>query len=479
MINTKLITVLKTFSKSEINKFRDFVNSPYFNKNKNVIKLSEVVLNFYPGFDSKDLTEEKIFSKIYGTEKFDYFKIKNIMSDLFQLSELFLKTVSNEKSGIHNEIKLLNELHERKLGALYQKKEKSVSKHLDSLAVKDEFYFQALHQLARINTSHFKFKKSGYTFNLIQNEFDIFLKYSLIVLMQHYSKMLTNKNHGNVEFNLEMFDNIWEYIKDKDFADSPSSRIYKQIISIELFKDEKDYRQLLELKEKFEKNLSPEDIYYILLVANSYAAYRLKTGDESYYDDRFRIFKEMIDRKIQYPDYILFINFISTYTSACMVGEYEWAENFMNLFHNGISPAGEISSTINYCKGFLAYRLKEYDKALEHFSKTKFKLFLTKVMVRSYTLRIFYEQNLYEQTFSAIDSFRHYLKSEKLISEDQKTTHYEFLRHLSELTRLKLEGVNNNKDYELSVLRKEIKKMQSNPLGAKNWLMEKSDNFVV
>lgn len=478
MINTKLISVLKTFSKSEINKFRDFVNSPYFNKNQNVIKLNREVLEYYPGFDSEDLTEEKIYAKIFGKEKFDYFKIKNIISDLYQLCESFLKIIANEKKGMENDINLLNELHERKLNSIYVNKEKNISRHLDKLLIKDEFYYQRLYQLSRVNTFHFKFKKSGYTFNLIQNEFDIFLKYTLIVLMRNYSKMLTHKNHGNIQFNMEMFENIWEYIKDKEFDDNPSSKIYKQIICLELRREEKDYRLLMKLKEKFNDNLSLEDIYYILLVANSFAAYRLKLGDESFYKDRFSIFKEMVDRNIQVPDYILFINFINCYTAACFVGEYEYAEKFLQEFQNGISPPEEKSNTIYYCKGFFAYRLKEYDKALEYFSKTNFKLFITKVMVKSYSLRIFYEQNMYEQTFSAIDTFRHYLKSEKLISEEQKAAHYEFLKNVSELTKLKSEGIKNNKDSNLMILRKQIKKMQGNPLGEKNWLIQKSENFI-
>lgn len=84
-----------------------------------------------------------------------------------------------------------------------------------------------------------------------------------------------------------------------------------------------------------------EDIYYILLVANSYAAYRLRLGDESFYKDRFIILKELVDRKIQLREYILFVNFINTYTAACMVGEYQWAEDFLKDFNYGISPAEE------------------------------------------------------------------------------------------------------------------------------------------
>ena len=44
--------------------------------------------------------------------------------------------------------------------------------------------------------------------------------------------MLTNKNHGNIESKIEMFENIWDYIKDKDFDDNPSCKSYKQIIAL-------------------------------------------------------------------------------------------------------------------------------------------------------------------------------------------------------------------------------------------------------
>lgn len=222
-----------------------------------------------------------------------------------------------------------------------------------------------------------------------------------------------------------------------------------------------------------------EDLYYILLVANSFAVYRIKLGDEAFCRDRFGILKEMIDRNIQKPGYILFVNFINTYTSACLVGEYAWAQDFLKNFQGGISPAEEFNNTIYFCKGYQAFRKKEYEKALEYFSKTNFKLFLIKVMVKSYSVRIYYEMNLYEQAYSAIDAFRHYLKSEKLIAEEQKNAHYEFLRNVNELTKLKEENIKSKNDDRLVMLKKQIKEMQSNPLGAKNWLVEKSENFFI
>lgn len=477
MNNIKLIHLLKTFSKQEVKKFKDFVNSPYFNKSVLTMKLSDEVMKYYPMFNADDFTEEVIFKKLFKDENYNYFKLKNVISDLYQLAVLFLKEVAIEKKNIENEIILLNELHERKLDTVYQQREKLVTKQLEDYSVKDEFYFQKKYELARVNTFHYKFIKTGYAFDLIQNEFDIFLQYSMIVLLRNYSKMLTNKNHGNIEFNLEMFDQVWEYVKDKDFNNNPSIKIYKQLVTLEISKDEKDYRSLLSVKDRFGENLSKEDVYYVLLVANSYAVSKIKLGDESYYIDRYKILREMVDRKIQLPENILFVNFTNTYTAACMANDFEWANEFLLQFQDGITPAEERTNSVNFCKAFSAFRKKEYDKALEYFSKTNFKLFLMKVMVKSYTVRIYYEQNMYEQTFSAIDAFRHYLKSEKMIKEDQKNAHYEFLKFISELTLYKSENLKSKNDIRYLLLKKRIKEMQVNPLGAKNWLIEKANNF--
>jgi len=271
-----------------------------------------------------------------------------------------------------------------------------------------------------------------------------------------------------------MFENVWAYVKDMEFKDNPSCMIYRQIIALELSKNESEYRKLLKMKEEYRKNIPSEEFSYILQEQNSYAAYRLKQGDESYYIERFTAFREMIENKFIDTGYLIFPNVISVYTAACMVDEYTWAEEFLKAAQNGISPVEEKPNTINYCKGYLAYRKKEFGKALQLFSKTNFRLYLMKVMVKSHSARIYYEQNLYEQTLSAVDTFRHYLKSEKMMAEEQKISHYEFLRNLAELARLKFEGINKANKEDLVMLKKQIKQMSSNPLGSKNWLIEKA-----
>lgn len=473
MRHSKLIQALKTLNVKEFRRFCEFTESPFYNKNKSVRQLMKFLAKYYPKFDNEALTEENTYSKIFPGINFDYFKMRNLFSELFQLYKEYLKILSYEKSGIDADINLLNELHDRKLDVTYEQTDRKIQKALDQSKVKDEKFFYLKHKLDRINTAHYKFEKSKYTFDSIQTEFDSFLQYSLTGLIQHYSKMLHNRNHGNINYKMDMFDEILEYIKDKDFEYSPSCRIYKQIILVELNRDEKDYKRLLELKEKYSDEISKEDLYSVLLVINSFAVHRLKMENENYYKDRFIALKEIIDRKF-FGDDILYPNFITTFTAACMTEDYEWAAYFIAEFSKGITPKEEQQNTLFFCEAFLAYRIGDYEKSLELFSKTNFRLFLFKVMVKSYMLRMYYEKDLHEQTLNAVDAFRHYLKSEKLISEEQKTVHYEFLKNITLLSNIKLETNKKKKQIDLMAAGKSINKMNSNPMRIKTWLLSKA-----
>lgn len=474
MQKTKLIGLLRMFSKQEISRFNEFIRSPFFNKNENNVKLAETVIKYWPEFESTELTEENIYKQIFPKEKFEYFKIKNIISDVYGLAAEFLKVTISQSRKQDGEINLLNALHDRKLDNIYRQREKKIKNELLNARVKDEDNYLRQYQLERVNIAHYKFSGSSYSFNSIQTEFESFLQYSLTGLLRLYSKMLHNKNHGNISFDMKMFDEVWKYAKDMEFSNNPSCKIYKQVIALELSKDESDYRKLLKIKDELKGIIPAEELYYILQEQNSFSAFMLKKGDERYYTERFSAFREMVENKFMDTGYLIFPNVISVYTSAVMADQFEWAENFLLKAQNGITPGEEKLNTIHYCKAYLAYRKKDFGKALQLFTKTNFRLYLMKVMVKSYTARIYYEQNLYEQTISSVDTFRHYLKTEKMMDEEQKNAHYEFLRNLAELARLKFEGINKSTAVDLGILKKQIKNMSANPLGAKNWLIEKA-----
>lgn len=137
MQNTRLVKLLKKFPQDDIKKFRDFVNSPFFNKNKKVIRLAEYILKFYPDFSQKDFEEEAVFKKLFPGEKYEYQKIKNLISDLLNLAFNYLRTKPVYFTEFIPEINLTVNLRSIRALDLHEKALSAAEKKLESQKTRD------------------------------------------------------------------------------------------------------------------------------------------------------------------------------------------------------------------------------------------------------------------------------------------------------------------------------------------------------
>lgn len=476
MKNLRIVNILASFSRKELSEFREFVHSPYFNKNAHVKKLLDSLSKYHPAFDNRNLTLEKLFPRVYPKQTFDYHKISNIISDLYQLAREFLKQKSYEKKEFTGEIWLLGELNDRQAGAIYEQSERKLARDMAKPRQINEDYYYLRYSLCRENTSYFNFKKPGGDFKLVQSEFDSFLEYSLTATLRLYMYMLHNLNHGNIKYNMELFDTLIEYIKQKNYPDNPLYMIYKHCIMLELYKEEKDYYILKELQKKYTGRISGDDEDNTFIFMNAFVVHMLNhSGDEKYKREKFEIFDNMIKAGSLTPDKIFYPDFNNVFSAAVAAGEYKWAENFSRDFEGGITPHSEKENALNYCRAFLAYRKKDFHHAIELFSKTNFTLFFIKIAVKSLTIRAYYEINMYEQGFAAIDSFRHYLRNEKMVSREQRDTHEGFLKCLAAMFKLKAAGTHSKHD--LQELKNQVLEIKTNNYGVKVWLQKKLDEF--
>ncbi|HAY32837.1 MAG TPA: hypothetical protein DCY06_01770, partial [Bacteroidetes bacterium] len=80
-----------------------FINSPYFNRKSVVIKLFDILKNYYPEFTGSKLDRKEIWKKLYPDKKFNYGVMKNILYDLTGLTQRFLaeETFSNNEFKIN------------------------------------------------------------------------------------------------------------------------------------------------------------------------------------------------------------------------------------------------------------------------------------------------------------------------------------------------------------------------------------------
>jgi hypothetical protein len=68
-MKSKIIDILRTFSSKDVKRFRDFLESPFFNESENLVKLYNSLLEFYPDFEDENLTEEFLNRNVYTGAK--------------------------------------------------------------------------------------------------------------------------------------------------------------------------------------------------------------------------------------------------------------------------------------------------------------------------------------------------------------------------------------------------------------------------
>ena len=90
MLKNKSFEVIKALSPAELKSFELFVESPYYNSNKAVVKLFKLLRMYLQKKSGKPLQEEDLFKQIYPGKKYNYGIMKNLLSELFRLCEKFL-----------------------------------------------------------------------------------------------------------------------------------------------------------------------------------------------------------------------------------------------------------------------------------------------------------------------------------------------------------------------------------------------------
>lgn len=453
--------------------FSDYVESPFFNKNKNVVNLYKEISSYHPGFDSKKLTEEKLFSRLFKDEKYDYFKLKNIISDLYKLGMDYLK-LAYSNTTIENEIYFIMELRGRRLMSLYESEYKKLEKKHLATAIKEEEFFLNEFRVSAERSYYNFLLKPNTGFNLAQVQLDNILTCSLIRLLKLYTIMIYETKQNNVDYDLKFMDEVKQYITNNDVSDNPTYLLYKYILLLELDRKEEDYFKIKEIHTNHISELTEKDRYMSYIHQGGYCAYVFNIkGERTFLGEMLKVHKGFLTEgfydniRMPYPD---FVNFVKIGT---MNKEFDYVNEFIAKFKD-ILPEEEKSNCLNYSEAYMAFHKGNKDKALELLSRTSFSNFILKIQVKLLQIQIYSELNMYEQLLAAIDTCRKYLRSEGYITELYRKTIADFLPLVNDATLIKVDPLKAKDDFRKKELSKKIEQLPSNVFGVKMWLKEQT-----
>lgn len=479
MINSKVISILRSLKNENINDLKHFVYT-YRHKRKIVIPLFELLIKYYPEFSDDNLTPEKIFKKLYPDKKTDLNLLRVILNDLGNVLDEFLVIDFLKENEIETEIIKLDKYRTYKLTGLFKKKLNQIDKKLkDSGLPYDDvlnfelkiyeivsLYYTENFDIHKLDENLFKYFKNLARFFVFRSneclqQFEI-SKYYNVKSKEEY--IISHKKSFDIKSFIE------------DIFKSPSEKDKILILHYYLSaaqknpKDKKAEELFYKLFNEYKSNLSKNDLKKLFLGIHLMITIKFDCGyyrSGNYY---FEFYRSMIENGILsfddsgYLDAVVCRNIVIKYL------EYkEWVSEFIVKYIPKLKPEN-IESFTHYCKAFTYLIDGDFEKSLIHLQKIESNIQVVKADVKLFYLMNYYELNYYENALSLIDSFKHYSSSDKHLKDFHTKLYKSFMKIYLKLFSIK--NKTGNYDYELDKIIDELKKDYN--YSHRNWLINKA-----
>lgn len=463
MINSKLISILKTFSKKEIKEFNQFIITPLFNKNNDVINLQSILNKHYPDFSNKNITHSEISKKLYKQP--DTKRLRYVMTDLTKLCEKFISFTNYcQEENQH----LLKAYQKRNLNKYFQQELNKKQHNLSELSfIRDDNYYQHQQEYSEISFQQTLANNNRNIDTKLQDLVDNLDLYYLSKKLKYSCEIINRMNVLKVEYDIKLLNNLVEYIEDNDIKETPSISVYFKVLKT--LQDPETENHYLELKLIIEQHLlrfKKEEQYDLYGYLQNYCIKQINGGNTKYLKELFENYSKMIENKVIIKNNkIEQFDFKNMVTVALRVKEYKWTENLIANFQHYLSKEHRTNAT-NYNKARLAFHQSNYKTCLNELLKVEFTDIYYSLDSRTLLLKTYYELNDFESALSIINSFKVFLKRDKKISEYQNITYSNFLVIALSLIQLNL-------GYKRDINKIETKLLGIKQIADSTWLKDK------
>ncbi|MFN7117758.1 MAG: hypothetical protein ACK4TA_13235 [Saprospiraceae bacterium] len=437
MENSKLLLLLKTFSATELRAFKDFVESPYFNKNEELIRLNAYLKKqAAKGFPGTKLQRKAVYAAVYPGESYDEKKLNYALSLLLKLAERFVAIQGFENWGIVPDYQVLTTYSERHLPKNYDYIFQQASANVEVLPYRnDDYYFQH-YLLADVADAHFSAKNERRFDPALQQAADCFDIYYMAKKLRFLCNMLDRQKFISTKYNLYYIDEIKMMLTKRDWSAVPPIAVYYQLLLLLTEKEPliyfNNFRQLLKAYIQLFPLAEARELYRFAI---NFYIQQIRVGEKQFAQDLMALYREGIDNQV-----LLEKGQLSPWTFKNMVKlglglrQYDWVEQFVTEFSAKLD-ADKRQDAYHFNLADLYYHKKDLTKTLFHLNQVEFSDISYHIGAKSMLLKIYYETPETEAFLSLIATFRVFLQRNKSVPKEVKMPYLNFVNLLHELFR--------------------------------------------
>lgn len=483
MTKNKAYQVIAAFNSAEMKAFELFLLSPYYNSNKSMVKLLDIMKKHLHKGDEKKISEEEVFKKIYPGKDYNYGIMKNLLSGLFGLCEKFLAVHpidGDTTAEFEDSLKRLKNYNKHSLEKLFLAEYKKLSDKMEYSVLSTEYYRNRNRLLETLHKHYtIKSKYSGASVTLYP--MSIFSMCDIIATVKKDiagMEYLQNQLNHNPEVNVTEafyrnfdFESFLKEIKGLD--EEHYNYISLQIRLMKLYKEHANYENYSVLKEIIFSGIAKYSNSEKWFLTSALFDFVLSNYVKSSTEENLRELAEI--RKTQLANVKfnteglaplqagVFRNIIEIFV---IMGDLKFAGEVLDK-HLGDIEESKRKSSYAYSMALIEEARGNNEKVLEYIRDVEFSDYQAKYSVKMVALVAFYNLGYVEQGLSAIDSMKHFMKDTNEFTEQVKVHLTSRVTVLEKLFKIKA----NPEKYSL----KDITELEKS---AKMYLSARKDWFL-
>lgn len=476
MYKNKLIRLLRTFSRKEMTRFREFVESPYYNKHQDVRNLVVHLSDIYPRLDEERCDRARLFQQLYPGEPHDQNRLAVIFSYTQRLAEQFLSVEQAGEDPLTGQLYLLRRLRRRKHYRLYEKELQRLGrkvKGLPSGAVSSPYRRFRFAEEADQYFNQIERRQEDWHIQEKQNQLEQFF---LAEKLRDACEMHIRSKILKVTYHSGMLQAVLNEVRRnrKAYADSPAVIVYFQLYQM-LVQNEQDYYfKALKIFKNYEEDfpsLERETIYNLL---QNYCIEQINRGSPRFLREIFELYKAQLEQGLLLEEgFLSEWHYKNIVTTGIRLQALDWVKNFIESYRETLRPESR-ENAYRFNLASYYYAAGNYEQVLNLLIRVEYSDLRYNLGAKALLLRTYYDLEEYEALNALTESFRQYLQRNQLLADSRREGYY----NLFKLTR-RAAYFRINMDYFSPEKRKrELQKLRAaidreSAIFNRNWLEEK------
>jgi len=470
---SKLIQLLRTLQADEFKTWEAFLQSPFFNTNKHILKLWKLLKPHHPELVHASLTKEKLYKRIFKDDYKDL-KMRKLMSATVKLLEKYWVHTKVELNANQFAISLADSYYERSLYELFEKSYRAQIKTLASKPFKTE---TELIQLIRLHHRLF------FNQNPLKKRTDYFdLEKATIYLrefnqQQSYFYASEWNNIANI-YNQTIPDFI-QQLNQQFSIDKPDTQgfilIYHLVNQLLIQPIQKTVSIYTELKKiLFQQKLGKTSQNWLF---HHLMNYTIRQARESinFIKEELELYQfGLVTDAFLYKGKIVGMVFINIIMRFCRLQRFDLADGLIDTHASKLPNQGK-ENYVSISKCFILFSKQEYPTCFHLLTTFYFKGdVIFELMRRGLQIRSAFECSLLDDTYqeivlSLISNFDKYLNNNSTINQHKSLLHTNFNKAL--LTIFRWIQSESYSAKEVTLFEKKIKEEKYLSPTSKKWLL--------